>query len=457
MKKALLLGVLVLLAVGSVFAQWTLGPSSASVFTLWRFDGEYYPPTGMIYFLGGRNGDGTTNGEIYCFDPVADTFGDMGLTMEQPISNYNCNMLKDLTGPDSLALYTVGGRLADGTETPAIQAYYPISGLAMSLSSDPFPGRWQGQIFFPAQGQIALDNKLYVFGGYETATAPYNTDSTYVYDPSLPAGSRWSNITTAILHKNRGYITSAVADGKIYAIGGDSVVSSTSLHNTKIVERFDPAHPDSGWVRMADLPDTLSESQAFGFDTNSHYALAGHIIVAPRGCWPDPFTTCYDYNIATNTWSTFASVDSARRDHAGVFVPDSTGGTMWLFDGRKYTVAGDTATASTEYYHVALGVAEQKGVRQEIRTALQAPAPNPFNSRTVLRYSLAKSCPVSLVIYSITGQKVRTLVSGQGSAGTSEVAWDSRDNYGKPVGAGVYFVRFEAGGVQSTQRVTVLR
>jgi hypothetical protein len=319
-------------------------------------------------------------------------------------------------------------------------------------------------VYFPAQGTAVVANKLYVFGGYETAAAPYNADSTYVYDPSQPGGSRWSVIPTAVLSQRRGYITSAVADGKIYAIGGNYTPNGqVPLYNTQIVERFDPANPGAGWVRMADLPDTLSESQAFGFDTGSPYGLGGHIIVAPHSVWGNSsFAECYDYNVITNTWTTFPSVNEPRRDHAAFFVP-GTGGSngipgMWIFSGRKNGAPPETMMAySTEYYQLTVGVEEQGGVRLEKRTELQAPRPNPFAGRTVLRYSLAQSGPVSLAIYGITGQKVRTLVSENASAGTHEVAWDGRDAFGKPVGAGVYFARFAAENVHTTQRVTVLR
>jgi len=114
--------------------------------------------------------------------------------------------------------------------------------------------------------------------------------------------------------------------------------------------------------------------------------------------------------------------------------------------------------SSTEYYQLTYSaVEEQGGVRLVKLTELQAPRPNPFAGRTVLRYSLAKSGPVSLAIYGITGKKVRTLVSENASAGTHEVAWDGRDEYGKAVGAGVYFARFAAEKVHSTERITVLR
>ena len=49
--------------------------------------------------------------------------------------------------------------------------------------------------------------------------------------------------------------------------------------------------------------------------------------------------------------------------------------------------------------------------------------PNPFNPSTVIGFELRSAMPVRLTIYSLTGQKVRELVSGAMRAGGHSVAW----------------------------------
>jgi flagellar hook assembly protein FlgD len=71
--------------------------------------------------------------------------------------------------------------------------------------------------------------------------------------------------------------------------------------------------------------------------------------------------------------------------------------------------------------------------------------PNPFNPSTTLSFTFPASGKASLVIYDITGRKVRELVSGQVSAGVRTVRWDGRDDSGIPVSSGVYFARLTMG------------
>ena len=83
--------------------------------------------------------------------------------------------------------------------------------------------------------------------------------------------------------------------------------------------------------------------------------------------------------------------------------------------------------------------------------------PNPFNPETSLRYSLPGAGQVRLSVYSLLGQKVRTLVDGFQQAGTYQVQWDGRDDSGRAAASGSYFYRIEAGSFAQTRKMTLLR
>jgi hypothetical protein len=67
------------------------------------------------------------------------------------------------------------------------------------------------------------------------------------------------------------------------------------------------------------------------------------------------------------------------------------------------------------------------------------------------------SVPVSLKIYNILGQSVRTLVDQRQTGGKHEILWDGKDNSGKDVASGVYFYRLKAGESIETRRMVLIR
>ncbi len=83
--------------------------------------------------------------------------------------------------------------------------------------------------------------------------------------------------------------------------------------------------------------------------------------------------------------------------------------------------------------------------------------PNPFNAETIIRFYLRRPAEVSLTIYNILGQKVRTLVQERLPAGPQTINWDGFDEKGKELSSGVYFYRLRAGDLTETKRLVLLK
>jgi hypothetical protein len=75
--------------------------------------------------------------------------------------------------------------------------------------------------------------------------------------------------------------------------------------------------------------------------------------------------------------------------------------------------------------------------------------PNPFNPGTTIRYTLPLPSRVTLEVFNILGQRVRTLVDGDQYAGTFYVVWDGTNGDGKRVASGVYIYRLQATGLSA--------
>ena len=94
------------------------------------------------------------------------------------------------------------------------------------------------------------------------------------------------------------------------------------------------------------------------------------------------------------------------------------------------------------------------------QTQLLANYPNPFNPETWIPYRLAAAADVTLTIYDIKGQVVRTLALGHQAAGMYQnrsraAYWDGRNTFGEPVASGLYFYTLTAGDFTATRKMLI--
>jgi len=82
--------------------------------------------------------------------------------------------------------------------------------------------------------------------------------------------------------------------------------------------------------------------------------------------------------------------------------------------------------------------------------------PNPFNPHTTIPYRINAPRQVSLDIYAVNGQHIRTLVNEYQHQGEYRVVWDGRDNAGYHVAAGIYFYQLRAGAAFLSKKMLLL-
>ncbi len=83
--------------------------------------------------------------------------------------------------------------------------------------------------------------------------------------------------------------------------------------------------------------------------------------------------------------------------------------------------------------------------------------PNPFNPETTIKYQLPKPGFVTLKIYNMLGQAVRTLVAEEKKAGYYQIIWDGRDSQGQVVANGIYLYQLKAGNFEKTRKMIMLK
>jgi streptogramin lyase len=83
--------------------------------------------------------------------------------------------------------------------------------------------------------------------------------------------------------------------------------------------------------------------------------------------------------------------------------------------------------------------------------------PNPFNQMTAIEYYLSKEGNIKLEIYSLSGQKIRTLVSGNMKGGIHSITWEGRNEKGISVASGLYLCCLTMNKLTSVRRIILLK
>jgi hypothetical protein len=90
--------------------------------------------------------------------------------------------------------------------------------------------------------------------------------------------------------------------------------------------------------------------------------------------------------------------------------------------------------------------------------ALSNNYPNPFNPTTTIRYSIKERAHVSLKVYNVAGQLVRTLVDEvQAPDAIQPVTWDGSNDVGQTVSSGVYFYKLVTKNFSQTKKMVLLK
>jgi hypothetical protein len=124
----------------------------------------------------------------------------------------------------------------------------------------------------------------------------------------------------------------------------------------------------------------------------------------------------------------------------------------------KWLIGG---SGVTRFDHRIVPVEERKELPRKF--GITGNYPNPFNPSTIIEFTLPEPGRVSFAIYSITGQKVREILSyhkpykSYGTYKTYRITWDGRDNFGKPVSSGVYIARLQAGKAISCRKMLLMK
>jgi len=150
-----------------------------------------------------------------------------------------------------------------------------------------------------------------------------------------------------------------------------------------------------------------------------------------------------DYHLS---WTNYPVQDSTMSpcidagDPNSPYDPDSTIADMGVF-----------------YFDQSLSISDENISMLPEEFALYQNYPNPFNPVTTIRYKLPEQTHVTIVIYNMLGRTLRQLVNNTQEAGYKSVVWNSKDDSGKPVSAGIYLYQIRADGYTQSRKMLLLK
>ncbi|KPJ73170.1 hypothetical protein AMJ52_04110 [candidate division TA06 bacterium DG_78] len=155
-------------------------------------------------------------------------------------------------------------------------------------------------------------------------------------------------------------------------------------------------------------------------------------------------TSCTDLTMNDDTLS--AVVTDTMISYLAEDLDDTTYTLMLVVSDRE----GNSTDSTWNFYVNAVTVKEQKETQQlnPHSLMLYPNCPNPFSQMTEIKFQIPNRetdspLNVTIVVYDVTGQRVRSLVDKEFSSGTYTVTWDGKDESGEYVSAGVYFYRLK--------------
>ena len=175
------------------------------------------------------------------------------------------------------------------------------------------------------------------------------------------------------------------------------------------------------------------------------------------------------FNVYTLEWTPEQMIFSVNGYVHYTYNPNPQNSETWPFDAPQYlllNIAIESSITSsfteTEMEIDYVRVYEASTLSNQAETVpdhlgLLQNYPNPFNPVTTLRYELSQESFVNITIYDMLGNVVKNIVSQNQNPGYKSIQWNSINNHGQPVSAGVYLYSIEAGEFRQTKKMILLK
>ncbi len=417
------------------FILWYLLLTTALFAQSWTEVGNMpYPVSGgqavvkgnMIYILGGFTDNNQVVDYIQAYNPQNNSWSIVG-HMQYPRSEFVAG-----TFADSVVYF--GGLKTLPTIFPFPDIFYtPGSIEVWNFKSSPYIYKLDSAFARSYSTGQVVNGNLYAFGGY----TPPNINNNYLFGYNIESDrSIETNDSISTSHFSFDQM-SVVVGNDIYIFGGTSVAPQRTIYDF-----------DTKTNTLTDLHAELDDSRAGGA------AVASDSVIYLIGGYSQS-------SLATRSVSTInlrkrefeqegiQSLNYARRNPMAV----NYYGSIYVFGG---TDQNGQVVPQVEKYDTITGVTKsQSNVPNQFK--LENNYPNPFNPSTQIAFKVGITARVSLDIYSILGEHIKTLTNKVFSPGEYSFIWNGTNDAGSTMSSGVYIYRLTSGYFTESKKMLLLK
>lgn len=329
----------------------------------------------------------------------------------------------DVTGPDAYGYYAYSSSDVLWTETPHYN-WFEIDGIGTQIPKPsgindftqtvnlPFTFKYYGNDYT----QVRISSDGWIAFGSGTQTAFANT--------VLPNNDAINNMVAGFW---------------------DDLFRNETIASAKLLYYYDAANNRfiAEWSNVPHFsnPDYLETFQIILFDP-AHYPTQtgdGEIIV--------------QYKDVEEPGSTTVGIENHTQDVGLLYLFDET------YDVTANELMSEFSIKFTTNTPVITDVKDEENPAKPIPDSysLDQNYPNPFNPETKIRYAIPQPGNVSIKIYRVDGELVKTLTENYKSAGSYEITWDGTNNFNQKVSSGVYFYRLQSNDFSQVKKMILLK
>jgi len=295
----------------------------------------------------------------------------------------------------------------------------------------------------------------------------------YVYAATANNGIGIVNVTTANAAILVGYVPESMVNGRYgegVAAYGNVMVQSTwgALYFYDISSPETPTLQDTvalttgtSWLSLDDNYAYVHDFDSLKiFDISTLSAVVQVGGVNTGGSWDGDAYREGNYlyaNLETNGIAVYDITDITNPTLVASIDPENEARAIFARDGLMYV--SEKSGGFSIYQNDLLVSIDPDGTRPS-DFSLSQNYPNPFNPTTMIQFAIPATfgtSDVTLEVFNVRGQNVRTLADAKLESGAYQVSWNGRNNSGELVAGGMYIYRLQAGTETISNKMILLK